>query len=197
MLLLQQVEPIPILLCINHSSIRITPIICSYSICLLRVLAIWSYGLWAKNQNKFLSKPCWNPLSESQTGILGVIPWQLRVPITTECWRSLKEFHKAQQVLWPHQLERYRDTNECKYSCLNNRMKGKRQRRDPLVQKWTLKTRQNSSLHWSKLISFSAFEYFSLTLSLQALTPLCTSEWLSKHQIPLDDVSSLLGTSGL
>lgn len=34
MIILQQVQPIPILLCIDHSSIRITPIICSYPICL-------------------------------------------------------------------------------------------------------------------------------------------------------------------
>lgn len=111
-------------------------------------------------------------------------------------WKSLTKHNK---YVWPHQHGRYRNTNKCKYSCLSNRTQQKRQRRDPWIQKWMLRTRQGYSfLHWSKLISFSAFAYrrFSLTLSLQALTTLCTREWLSKHQTPLDDVFSLLGTSG-
>lgn len=111
-------------------------------------------------------------------------------------WKSLTKHNK---YVWAHQRGRCRDTNKCKYSCLNNRTQGKGQRRDPQVQKWSPKTRQgNSSLHWSKLISFSAsaYKHLSLTLSLQALTSLGTSEWLSKHQTLLDDVFSLLGTSG-
>lgn len=50
LLILQHVQPVPILSCINHSSIRITPIICSYPICLQSLSHMFLWPMCQKSE---------------------------------------------------------------------------------------------------------------------------------------------------